>query len=201
VVIYRRHKKTCKFKADRISMKCRCALWGKGTVEGRPFERSLKTRSFERAGQIIQDIENGGITKEKIGILEAFDKFIAECEARNLAPGTLRRYRALRGRLQVFAKNRKVKGCADFSTDLVRDFRGSWTLAPRTAQKELERLKSFFAFCAENDWVKKIRRKASKARKSGTAPRSHSALESLAKSLRSQMRERGYSSASSSTRA
>lgn len=157
MVIYRRHKSTCKHKANRISKQCRCALWCKGTLEGKPYQRSLKTRNFERAEQIVKDIEQNGAKSQKKekGILEAFMAFIAECEARNLAGGTLRRYRALSNRLKIFVAARKIHGCPDFTPDLVRDFRGSWTLAPRTARKELERLKAFFKFCAENGWIEK----------------------------------------------
>jgi integrase/recombinase XerD len=34
-----------------------------------------------------------------------------------------------------------------------REFRNSWTIGPRTAGKHLERLKRFFNFCIENEWL------------------------------------------------
>ena len=51
LTIYRRHKEQCSFADDRISKKCRCSLWATGTLDGNPYHKSLKTRSFERAQQ------------------------------------------------------------------------------------------------------------------------------------------------------
>ena len=65
LTVYRRHREKCKFADDRISMKCRCPLWGKGMLEGEPYQKSLKTRSFERAQQIIREIEDGKRPEEK----------------------------------------------------------------------------------------------------------------------------------------
>ena len=53
--IYRRHRAKCKFAEDRVSKKCRCTLWATGTLEGKPYRRSLKTRSFERAEQLKRE--------------------------------------------------------------------------------------------------------------------------------------------------
>ena len=35
----------------------------------------------------------------------------------------------------------------------LREFRESWELGPRTAMKKLERVKAFFRFASENEWV------------------------------------------------
>ena len=40
-------------------MQCRCALWCKGRMEGKPYEKSLKTRSFKRAEQILKELQDG----------------------------------------------------------------------------------------------------------------------------------------------
>src|ERR1035438_5495316 len=59
LTVYRRHRSKCSQRADRLSMKCRCSLWAKGALEGEPYQKSLKTRSYERAQQIIREIEDG----------------------------------------------------------------------------------------------------------------------------------------------
>jgi len=37
--------------------------------------------------------------------------------------------------------------------EALREFRDSWKLSPRTALKKLERVKAFFRFASENDWI------------------------------------------------
>ena len=64
MLIYRRHKSTYKFKHDRVSKQCRCKLWCKGQVEGKPYQKSLKTAAWERAEKIVRGIESG-VRKEE----------------------------------------------------------------------------------------------------------------------------------------
>ena len=153
LTVYRRHRSKCKFADDRISKKCRCALWAKGTIEGEPYQKSLKTRSFERAQQIVRDIEDGGKAINQITIKDATEKFLADCQARNLKPNTIAKYRRLATGLQEFAAEIGVSDLRSLTQDQVRDFRQSWKLAPRTVSKTLEKLRSFFRFCVENGWL------------------------------------------------
>ena len=153
--IYRRHRLGCKFADDRISRKCRCSLWATGTLLGQPYRRSLKTRSFERAQQILRNIEDGTQPQKTLSITikDALTAFIADCESRNLNPSTLAKHRRLRERILAFSERHQLTKVADIDVALCRNFRDGWTLAPRTASKELERLKSFFRFCVENSWI------------------------------------------------
>lgn len=155
LTIYRRHKSTCKCKDDRISKRCRCALWVKGTLEGEPYQKSLKTRSFERAEQLKKDIENGKPKESEKGvsIQHAVDAFLQECESRNLNASTARKYKGLSNSIRSFAERRKVTLVSELTVELCRDFRASWTLSPRTASKQLERLRAFLNFCVDNDWL------------------------------------------------
>ena|SRR5580693_185743 len=41
----------------------------------------------------------------------------------------------------------------DLSTDILRKFREAWTLAPRTAGKQLEHLRQIFKFAVESGWL------------------------------------------------
>ena len=49
--------------------------------------------------------------------------------------------------------------------DQLRDFRSTWKLNARTAAKTLERLRSFFKFCLDSDWIEKKPAKSIKAGK------------------------------------
>ena len=158
LTIYRRHKEKCIFADDRISKKCRCSLWATGTLDGKPYRKSLKTRSFERAQQLIRKIEDGKREKEKpkiVTITHALDAFFADCESRNLNKSTVSKYRLLRRLLQDYAKGKNLCGVRDFGREQALDFRNTWTGSPRTLSKRLERLRAFFNFCVENDWIAK----------------------------------------------
>jgi integrase len=158
LTVYRRHKEKCKFADDRVSRKCRCSLWATGTFDGGPYRKSLKTRSFERAQQIIREIEDGNRKKEApkiVTVKHALDAFFADCESRNLNESTVSKYRLLRTLLQGYADGRNVSDIRDFGRERALDFRNAWTGSPRTLSKRLERLRAFFNFCVENDWITK----------------------------------------------
>src|ERR1019366_10105502 len=99
--IYRRHRARCKFADDRISKKCRCTLWATGTLDGQPYRKSLKTRSFDRAEETKREIENGSrpAQEKSITIKAALDTYIKDSEKRNLSKGTLKKYKRLQTRI------------------------------------------------------------------------------------------------------
>ena len=172
LAIYRRHRQTCKFADDRVSRKCRCALWATGTLDGKPHRKSLKTRSFERAQQIVRDTENGKQEDHaKIVTLNgALDAFVKDCGSRNLNDSTLRKYRALRDNIADFFGPGSLR-LSECTSDRLREFRQGRDVGPRTATKELERIRAFFRFCVENDWIAKDPAKAIKAPKVKLLPR------------------------------
>jgi integrase len=124
-----------------------------GTVEGKYIRRSLKTRSWERGEELRRQIEDGRSTEEQITIATAIEKFLADCQARNLTPDVLRKYKLLGTRLQDYASLQGIQNLRDFGREQIVDFRGTWQGSPRTLQKHLERTKSFFRFSSENGWV------------------------------------------------
>jgi integrase len=142
-------------------------LWATGTLEGKPYRKTLKTRSFERAEQLKRRLEDGiKPPQEKpkgITIKDALAAFIENCEQRNLTPKTLSKYRTLETRLNDFVELGSLPGLqrlAELTGEHVRRFRAGWKLSPLTASKELGHLRTFFAFCIENDWITKNPAKA-----------------------------------------
>src|SRR5439155_16070443 len=133
LTLWRRHRLKCPHKGDRYYRKCRCAIWGEGTVESKYIRRSLKTRSWERATEIARDIERGKIEQQSVTIEHVLRAFIEDCEARNLKPNTLAKYRRLSQRLVAFATSERRTAIAEIDTGLCGSFRGSWKLSPRTA--------------------------------------------------------------------
>ncbi|HUP04472.1 MAG TPA: tyrosine-type recombinase/integrase, partial [Bryobacteraceae bacterium] len=152
---YRRHRATCKFKSDRASKKCRCALWADGTLEGEPYRKSLKTRSFERAQQIIRDIEDGKKPEAPvITIKQAIRTFTDDLQARSRAADTIRKYRLLFTQLSAFADRRGLSAITEFTFDVLVQFRGLWEeKGTATRNKKLDRLKAFFGFAHDAGWI------------------------------------------------
>jgi integrase len=149
-------------------------MWCEGTVEGRYERHSLKTRSWERAEEIKRDIEAGKKEPEQrksTTITEALAAFVRECESRNLAVPTLRKYRFLKKDLAHFAEREGHRLLAEFGPSEVRRYREGRAVGARTASKELERLRAFFRFCVENDWLPKNPAQGIKPPQVRTAPR------------------------------
>jgi integrase/recombinase XerD len=153
---YRRHRAKCPNKADRISTDCRCQWWATGTLFGKPYRKSLKTRNKEAADKLIRKLERGEEQKQKpqgITIKAALDRFIEDCEARNLNFSTLGKYRRLSAALQAFAERHHHVRLADLTRESLGVFRNEWKLAPRTAGKQLERLRAIFRFAVDHEWI------------------------------------------------
>ena len=149
-----------------MSKKCRCTLWATGTLDGKPYRKSLKTRSFERAEKLKREIEDGTKPEEqakKTTVKDALAAFIRDCEARNLNQSTLGKYERLTEALLEFSEQHGLLSLVELTTEPVRDFRNTWKLSPRTASKQLERLRQIFKFAIENGWLTQNPAKSIKA--------------------------------------
>jgi integrase/recombinase XerD len=156
LTLYRRHRSSCPHADDRYFRKCRCAVWCEGTIEGKYLRQSLKTRSWERGEELKKQLDvNRAELKPKapITVTDALDKFIADCESRNLNTSTLAKYKLLRKKLEEFARERALLLLGELDSESLRAFRQSWKQSPRTSSKMLERLRSFFNYAVGNGWL------------------------------------------------
>src|ERR1035441_7556635 len=97
LIIYRRHLKDCEHPSEgRSYRRCRCVIWADGSVGGVEIRKSLHTRDWQKAQDIVREWEaEGQQVKEAqpITVKEACDKFMADAEARGLREPTLYKYR------------------------------------------------------------------------------------------------------------
>src|SRR4030095_9062712 len=173
LTIYRRHKKSCAHKAEgRSYRRCRCPIWVDGMLRGKEIRETLGELDWEKAQRIIRDRELASEPAKisPMSIADAAAKYIADVEARQLSGDTIKKYKRLFKRLENFAAGRGVKFVDEVDLDLVADFRASWKLGPRTGAKELERLKAFFNFAREREWLKQNPAKGLKAPKMKLRP-------------------------------
>jgi len=113
-------------------------------------EKALDTHSWEQGEEILRALDPYEVP-EDVTVKEAGARFMADAESRNLCPESLGKYRGLVADLERFFPSRKVRAV---STDDLAKFRETWKLAPVSARKKLERLKTFFRFAHERGWTK-----------------------------------------------
>lgn len=175
LILYRRHLAACPHKPKgRRFNRCDCPIWIQGTIEGEATRKALDVSSWSRAEQLKRQIEDGIKPKEQpkaISIKDALDAFIKDCESRNLKTSTLRKYRLLGGRLSGFDFGADARFITEIQAQHLRRYREGRSLGPRTAAKELERLRAFFKFCQENNWISTNPAKPIKAPQVKTKPR------------------------------
>src|ERR1017187_8764449 len=110
---------------------------GPGPVAGDPVRKSLDLTNWERATEVVRDMEVAGTveTPEDDGIT------VTDATARNLAASTLKKYRVLLGppsetkrdrsqTLTEFCTGKGVRFLRELDADLLREFRAAWKDAP-----------------------------------------------------------------------
>ncbi len=91
---------------------------------------------------------------QPVTIKEAEALFLKDAESgRRLSESTLRKYRLMLRHLEKFAAKKGFFYVKQLDLNALREFRDSWELGPRTALKKLERVKAFFRFASENEWI------------------------------------------------
>jgi len=150
LTIYKRHLSSCPHRS-RTYKKCACPVWAQGTLQGKPLRKSLDVRSWEAAQKIVRDWEAGG-KKEVPAIEEAGRRMIADLSSRGLTEETIGKFEILKSELCERFSGISV---GSITSDDLASFRETWKCRPSTARKKLERLRSFFKFCIDRDWIGK----------------------------------------------
>ena len=163
--IFRLHGPRCsgkKSKHDRTYRRCSCHIHVEGKCGDRFLRQSLHTSNWQKAQRRVAEAEARGswdplpeeVQAQPITILEAKNDFLKDAESgRRLGESTLRKYRLMLRHLEDFAAKKGLLYMKQLDGEALREFRDSWKLSPRTALKKLERVKAFFRFASENDWI------------------------------------------------
>src|SRR5438128_3450144 len=108
-----------------------------------------------QGGQLrARDMEASGLDASLETTVEHATTAFEADAVNSMKPATLRKYKLLFRQFKAFCEAKKITNLNQLTVPVVRDFRNSWKLSPRTAGKHLERLKRFFNFCMENNWLK-----------------------------------------------
>jgi integrase/recombinase XerD len=87
-------------------------------------------------------------------IREAVERFLRTLDKRHLSWETTRKYRGLlKGRLLSWCEREQLTALSALSVTRMDDFRETWTDGPGYAVKNVERLRAFFEFCVDREWI------------------------------------------------
>ncbi len=158
LTVYRRHLKRCEHRDEgRHYRRCQCPIWVDGTLNGREIRQSLDMRDWQRAQDLVRQWEAAGQRDDqprRMTVKEAWERFLADAEARKLQPATVEKYKLLRRKMEAFAEQHGGLAFMDqFDLDVLSDFRSQWKCGPRTGLKQLERLRAFFRFAQKRKWI------------------------------------------------
>lgn len=135
-------------------------MWVDGRINGERIHKALGTSDWQEAQQIARDWEAEGSLlprhsrpPQRVTLEEAWKRFFADLGTRNLHPSTLRKYRLLSRQMTEFASQHRLRFLQQFDLPTLSEFRASWHESPLTRSKKLERLRSFFRFAQESNWV------------------------------------------------
>ena len=168
--LYRRHQPPCRFTTRR-NHNCNCPIWVQGSLRGESIRRGLNLRSWSAATDLVRDWEAAGeigVVKqvEVPTIAEAVEKFFVDAKAQHLSHETIRKYEnLLNTRFLPWCAGQGYRYLKHLGVEEMRAFRATWTDSANYATKNLERLRSFFRFCQQDDWIAKNPARAVKAPK------------------------------------
>ena len=146
--IITRHKKGCGKRRG-----CACPLHLHGTINGRRIRESLDTSNtaVARRRQAHRELELlTGDKRKPITVADAVAAHMKDIERRGFVASTVKKYKRLGANLTQLFGRRHVD---DIEPEDLRQFIATWKLGPRTQQKQIERLKAFFNFCADSGWI------------------------------------------------
>lgn len=149
LTVFRRHFKSCKFAAKgRKHRHCNCPLTVEGKLHGAMVRQSLDLRNWEAAQKLVRDWEVQG--KKPVLVNDAADRFMTDRKSANLGAAQIGKYQKVVDELKDAVGTLPVR---NVTVDDIRLIKEGWKLAPLTAQKRLERVRKFFAFCVDSEWL------------------------------------------------
>jgi integrase len=122
---------------------------------------------LEKAESIRRKIELGDLTLNSLTINEAVERWITDCEARQLKPQSIRKYREVKKELVQHLGGIAIRSV---SVDDLRRIREGWTYTGMTTAKRLELIRAFFSFCETSGWIEKNPAKGIKSPKLKLVP-------------------------------
>ena len=160
----------------RAWRKCACPIYASGTLNHRFKRKNTEHTLWNDAKAVVAAWENAGswdghvkpaeqpsaaappatdATPSRISIADAIRAYLTIREGAGIAPATLRKYRTFTKRLRKFADGCGYVMLDQFTSTDIDAFYATWRLGPRAKSKALGRLRGFFRFCTNREWLSK----------------------------------------------
>ena len=161
--LFRRHTPKCPHRRKgREYLKCNCPIHVDGVLpNGERYRDSLKTRDWSRAKRRLVEIEGDGAPppeKRNSKLLQdAISDFLAQYPERS---ETRRKYKWILGYLAANSISELTiisdgKDRDAVTVELIDGYMTSRNNDGWSRIKEIEIIRSFFAFCIDRDWLRK----------------------------------------------
>src|SRR5579862_764524 len=161
LTIYRRHIGACPHQAKRRRWhRCDCPIWVQGSLGGEYIREALnltvwgaaqeRVRGWEASGQV------GVIRSEVPAIKDAVAKHLADADARNLKPESVKKIKdVIERRFLKYCTDEGFRSLRQLDVDAVREFRNRLVkeYSANSARKRLEYVRAFFRFCHQSGWM------------------------------------------------
>ena len=148
---YRRHIRTCAHRSEgRKYRRCRCPIWADGFLGREEIRKSLDTRDWEKAQEIMREWEAEGTQAaepEPVTIAHAWEEFLADAKARNLREPTIYKYDLLSRQMASFAKDHGIRFFRELDLPVLRKFRAHWPNQNLGRTQKAGVLAGFLPFC------------------------------------------------------
>jgi integrase/recombinase XerD len=167
VTVYVRHSASCPKKNDQYWKRCKCPKWLYINSNGERFQRSAKTRSWERAEEtrraVEQDFEEAERHKqagekpnpESVTLTDAVARFLAAKKKENLSDSTVAKLTTIfEKQLLTWATEQNITTLDRIGGEELEAFRATWKDAPLARKKKQERVIGFFYYCLRMGWTK-----------------------------------------------
>lgn len=156
---YRRHTPECGREASDITH-CKCPLWAQGRIHGKPFRRSLGTRSRDRAREIVKTLldERADAQREEPApdaptISRAIALHLAYLGNLRRDESTITSYQGTFKAFQAFSDERRFRTVDQMNQSLFEQYMAARKVTPKTLDKEFQHLTSFCARGIELGWM------------------------------------------------
>jgi len=154
LTIYRRHRGECPHKSRKYR-KCRCPIWAQGVLRGTQIRKSLNLVEWEAAQATVREWESVGIEGAPISFAEAKEIYLTDVERRDLAVPTEKKYQLVMRQLEEFVAKKGIILIKDLDFVQLSEFLTTLKDGPQATEKKIERLRNFFSFCQDADWIAK----------------------------------------------
>lgn len=167
ITIFVRHNAECKYKGDEFEKRCRCRKHLRWSQNGKQFRSMARTRSWADAEKAKRDLEDrlAGRTPETKPeenatlMARCVEVFLQDKGVQGVTRKVIGKYKRELERLQVFCAKKGVYTVQGITREMLTAFCATWEEtypSSTTRAKVRERLRSFFRYCYEAQWLSRI---------------------------------------------